>query len=110
MWEPQLSLLKQIQSNCGMWKLKTVECAETVREERNNEKESGGSTGSETWLKTLNVTILTFLVLDNGMVPKSINTATYRRTDPFHNANFLRSIAGTDKVAIFDNYDFTPVD
>ena len=78
MWEPQLSLLKQIQSNCGMWKLKTVECAETVREERNNEKESGGSTGSETWLKTLNVTVLTFLVLENGMVPKA---STRPRTD-----------------------------
>lgn len=52
MWEPQLSLLKQIQSNCGMWKLKTG--AETVREERNNNDESGGSTGSETWLRTLN--------------------------------------------------------
>ena len=76
MWEPQLSLLKQIQSNCGMWKLKTG--AETVREERNNEKESGGSTGSETWLKTLNVTVLTFLALENGMVPKA---STRPRTD-----------------------------
>uniref|UniRef100_A0A7N2R5U1 Terpene cyclase/mutase family member n=1 Tax=Quercus lobata TaxID=97700 RepID=A0A7N2R5U1_QUELO len=35
-----------------MWKLKTG--AETVREERNNDDESGGSTGSETWLRTLN--------------------------------------------------------
>ncbi|KAM3702005.1 hypothetical protein ACB094_05G216900 [Castanea mollissima] len=35
-----------------MWKLKTG--AETVREERNNGDESGGSTGSETWLRTLN--------------------------------------------------------
>ena len=34
-----------------MWKLKTG--AETVREERNNDEESGGSTGSETWLRTL---------------------------------------------------------
>ncbi|XP_065624628.1 cycloartenol synthase-like [Quercus suber] len=35
-----------------MWKLKTG--AEIVREERNNDDESGGSTGSETWLRTLN--------------------------------------------------------
>ena len=35
-----------------MWKLKNG--AETVREERNNNNESGGSTGSETWLRTLN--------------------------------------------------------
>ncbi|KAM4113425.1 hypothetical protein ACJW30_05G219400 [Castanea mollissima] len=35
-----------------MWKLKNG--AETVREERNNDDESGGSTGSETWLRALN--------------------------------------------------------
>ncbi|KAK4587597.1 hypothetical protein RGQ29_018848 [Quercus rubra] len=35
-----------------MWKLKNG--AETMREERNNNDESGGSTGSETWLRTLN--------------------------------------------------------
>ncbi|KAM3702002.1 hypothetical protein ACJW31_05G217500 [Castanea mollissima] len=35
-----------------MWKLKNG--AETVREERNNDDESGGRTGSETWLRALN--------------------------------------------------------
>ncbi|KAL4629206.1 hypothetical protein ACB092_05G291200 [Castanea dentata] len=35
-----------------MWKLKNG--AETLREERNNDDESGGSTGSETWLRALN--------------------------------------------------------
>ncbi|KAM4113421.1 hypothetical protein ACJW30_05G219000 [Castanea mollissima] len=35
-----------------MWKLKNG--AETVGEERNNDDESGGSTGSETWLRALN--------------------------------------------------------
>ncbi|KAL0012886.1 hypothetical protein SO802_007994 [Lithocarpus litseifolius] len=39
-----------------MWKLKNG--AETVREHNNNDDESGGSAGSETWLRTLNSYLL----------------------------------------------------